>query len=102
MAVDKGILYAIGQGNIDIQVPNGQKTTEVILWDMLHVPDMGLIVVSVGRIANAGYAVSFEGNTCKIKNRTGDIIRNILQVPTDCTRLNTPTWLQRSASRSTC
>jgi hypothetical protein len=77
MAVDKGVFYAIGQGDIRIKVPNGQKTTEVILWATLNAVDMGLMVVSIGCIANASYAVAFEGNLCKIKNKSRDIIGNI-------------------------
>jgi hypothetical protein len=81
MAADKGVFYAIGQGDVQIQVPNGQETTKVVLQDTLHALDMGLIVVSVGRIANTGYVVAFEGNTCKIKNKKGEIIGNIPSGP---------------------
>jgi hypothetical protein len=76
MAADKGVFYTIGPGDTQIQVPNGQKTMEVVLQDMLHAPDMGLMVVLVGHIANAGHAIALEGNNCKIKNRK-DIIGNI-------------------------
>src|SRR5712671_8007599 len=77
VAADKGVFYAIGKGDMCIQVPNGQKTTEVLLRNTLHAPDMGLTVISVGRIANAGNTVVFEGNTCKIKNKSGMIIGDI-------------------------
>jgi len=77
VAADKGVFYAIGKGDMRIQVPNGQKTTEVLLRNTLHAPDMGLTVISVGRIANAGNTVVFEGNTCKIKNKSGMIIGDI-------------------------
>jgi hypothetical protein len=81
MAADKGVFYAIGKGDVRIQVPNRQKTMEVVLWDTLHTPHMGLMVVSVGHIANAGYTVSSEGNTCKIKNKSRNIIGNISTGP---------------------
>jgi hypothetical protein len=45
-----------------------------------HVP-VTLTVVSVRCIANASYVVAFEGNTCKIKNKKGDIIGNIPSGP---------------------
>jgi len=38
---------------------------------------MGLTVISVSRIAKAGYSVSFEGEEYKIKNKKGDTIGNI-------------------------
>jgi len=46
-------------------------------WDALHAPEMGLTVVSVGCITNAGYSVAFEGNTCKIKNQSRTLIGSI-------------------------
>jgi len=77
VAVDKGVFYAISKGDMHIQVPNGQKTMEVLLWDTLHAPDMGLMVILVGCIANAGNTVVFEGNTCRIKNKSRMIISDI-------------------------
>jgi hypothetical protein len=62
---------------LQIQVPNGASTTPIILWDALHAPDIGLTVVSIGRIAKAGHVVSFEGNSCKIMNSKGKTIGNI-------------------------
>jgi hypothetical protein len=47
------------------------------LWDTLHAPDIGLTVVSIGRIAKAGHVVSFEGDSCKIMNSKGKTIGNI-------------------------
>ena len=68
LAANKQVFYAVGTGDFRIQVPNGMNLTPIVLQDALHAPKMGLTVVSVGRIANAGYSVAFEGNTCKIKN----------------------------------
>jgi hypothetical protein len=77
MAADKGVFYTIGQGDIYIQVLNEDKAMEVILQDTLHTLEMGLMVISVRCIANAGHTVAFEGNICKIKNKSGDIIGSI-------------------------
>jgi hypothetical protein len=77
MVADKGVFYTIGQGDVHIQVPNEDKATEVVLRDMLHTPEMGLTVISVRRISNTSHAVAFEGNICKIKNKSGDIIGSI-------------------------
>ena len=71
------MFYAVGAGDFKIQVPNGSKSTPIVLKDALHAPDMGLTVVSVGRIANAGYTVAFKGNVCKIKNLKGDTVGSI-------------------------
>jgi len=48
-----------------------------MLQDALHTPEIGLTVISVGRIANAGHSVAFEGNTCKIKNQNRILIGSI-------------------------
>ena len=74
---DKRIFYAVGTGDLQIEVPNGSSTTAVLLKDALHTPDMGVTIVSISRIAKAGYAVSFEGDSCKIKNRSGAVIGTI-------------------------
>ena len=66
-ATNKRIFYAVGMGDLQIEVPNGESSKPITLKDTLHAPDMALTVVSISRIAKAGCSVSFEGNTCKIK-----------------------------------
>ena len=76
-AADKRVFYAVGAGDLRVEVPNGESSTTVLLRDALHAPDMGLTVVSISRIASAGYSVSFEGKSCKIKNKAGVTIGDI-------------------------
>jgi transposase InsO family protein len=76
-AANKRVFYAIGTGDLQIDVPNGNVTTPVLLKDTLHAPDMALTIVSIGRITGTGSSVTFEDNTCKIKTRTGKIIGKI-------------------------
>ncbi len=64
-------------GDLRIRVPNGESFTPVILRDTLHALDMALTVVSISRIAKAGFAVSFEGNVCKITSPTGKTVGTI-------------------------
>ena len=68
---DKWTFYAIGTGDLQIEVPNGQSTTKVLLQDALHAPDMGVTIVSISWITNAGCTVSFEKDTCTIRNQHG-------------------------------
>jgi len=75
--VDKRTFYAIGTGDMWIEVPNGGASNPILLQDALHAPDIGLTVVSIGRIANAGNSISFEGQECKIQNQKGNIIARI-------------------------
>ena len=47
-AANKRTFYAIGTGDLQIDVPNGQGTTPVTLRDTLHAPEMALTIVSIG------------------------------------------------------
>ena len=76
-AADKRVFYAIGEGDLRVEVPNGKSSTSVLLRDALHAPDMGLTVVSISRITGAGHTVSFEGKSCKIRNQAGVLIGDI-------------------------
>jgi len=73
-AVDKRVFYAIGVGDIIIDVPNGESSTPIRLKDVLHAPDMGATIVSISRIAKAGFSVCFEGQSCKIKDSCDKVI----------------------------
>jgi len=67
VTADKRTFYAEGVGDLQIDVPNREVLTPVLLKDTLHAPQIGLTIVSIGHIAKAGYSVSFEDNHCKIR-----------------------------------
>jgi len=75
------VFYAIGTGDMKIDVPNGASSTPITLKDALYAPDVGLTVVSIGRITDAGYSVAFEGKSCRIKNRSGKLIGDVSANP---------------------
>ena len=77
MSADKRVFYAKGVGDLRINVPNGDVLTPVVLKNTLHAPQIGLTVVSIGKIAQAGYSVSFDNNQCKIRNGRDKVIGNI-------------------------
>ena len=76
-AADKRYFQAVGKGDLRIKIPNGPGMTTVLLKDVLHCPDMGLTLVSIGKITAAGYKVIFRGQTCKIYNSKDRVIRQI-------------------------
>jgi hypothetical protein len=76
-AADKRVFYAIGTGDLEIEVPNGESSTSIMLKDVLHAPEMGTTIVSVNRIVKAGYAVTFKDNTCQIRNKSDKVIGTI-------------------------
>ena len=76
---DKRLFYAVGAGDIQIEVLNGATTSNVLLKDTLPTPEIGVTIVMISRIAKAGNSVCFTGNFCKIKNRNGNVIGCILK-----------------------
>src|SRR6266851_3027468 len=75
---DNWVFYTISTGMLQIEVPNGPSlATPILLWEALHVPDIGATVVSISRIAKAGYTVLFNGSTCKIQNKNAKVIGQI-------------------------
>ena len=74
MAADKRRFFATGMGDLRIRVPNGESSTPVMLRDALYAPEMALTVISINRIAKAGYSVLFEKEACKIKDGGGKIV----------------------------
>ena len=53
-AANKRTFYAVGTGDLQVEVPNGNSTTPVLLRDTLHTPDMALTIISIGRITREG------------------------------------------------
>ena len=76
-AANKQVFYAVGTGDLQIDVPNENATTPVVLRDTLHVPEIAFTIVSIGRITSTGNTVTFENQSCKIKNKAGKIIGDI-------------------------
>ena len=76
-ATDKHHFQAIGKGDLRIKILNGHSTTTILLKDVLHCLDMGLTLVSVGKITAAGYKVNFRGLTCRIYDSKDKVIGQI-------------------------
>jgi hypothetical protein len=76
-AADKGTFTAIGRGDIKITVPNGTKSVEILLKKVLYAPKMGLTLVSISKIDDAGYAILFRNKKCKIFTLTKKLIGSI-------------------------
>ena len=76
-ATDNRVFYAIGTGDLQIDVPNGSATTPILLRDTLHAPEMTLTIISISRITRAGNSVTFKDKSCEIKNKSGKVIGTI-------------------------
>jgi hypothetical protein len=73
-AANKGVFYAVGTGDLRIEVPHGECSTPILLKDVFHAPEMGLTIVSIDRICKAGNSVTFKDGTCTIKNKANKVI----------------------------
>jgi Reverse transcriptase (RNA-dependent DNA polymerase)/Integrase core domain/GAG-pre-integrase domain len=56
---------------MDMEVPNGSQASKVKLTDVLHVPQAGYTLVSVGQLDKAGYTVTFGGRKCVLTGPDG-------------------------------
>jgi hypothetical protein len=65
-AADAGTFQAIGRGDMHIEVPNGKTTPRILLHNVLYAPKMGLTLVSISRIASAGFMTIFRDHSVKI------------------------------------
>jgi len=77
-AVDKQVFYTVGTGDLRIEVPNGKSSTPIILKDVLHAPDMGVMIVTINCITKAGYTVLFDHKCCQIRDKNNRHVGNIL------------------------
>ena len=63
-AADKCTFQASGKGDIYIHIPNGDKPKSwILLKDVLYAPSMGVMLVSISKIASAGSTVVLSGTS---------------------------------------
>jgi hypothetical protein len=74
VGADKSMFYAVGTGNLRIEVPHGESSTQIILRDTLHAPNIVLTVVSIDWICKARNSVTFKGKNCTIRNQNDKVI----------------------------
>src|SRR6202522_2828228 len=65
-AADGGHFEAIGKGDMHITMPNRKSTTRILLKDVLYAPNMGVTLVSIGKIDSASYTALFHKNQLRI------------------------------------
>ncbi len=81
MAADKKKFEALGKGDMHITIPNGKnQTTKVLVKDVLHAPNLGVTLLSVGRITQAGYSLDFKDEECRIFDKKHHQIGSIPHV----------------------
>ena len=66
-SADHCVFYATGAGDLQINAPNDNTTTHIILHDTLYMPDMALTIISISHINSAGCNVNFSVKSCTCK-----------------------------------
>src|SRR5271168_2077514 len=74
---DGRTLTAIGMGDLHVELPNGSDKTKVVFRNAIHAPGMAFTLISISRLDQAGYSVTFNKNLCSIKNPSGKTIATI-------------------------
>ncbi|GBE86172.1 hypothetical protein SCP_0900490 [Sparassis crispa] len=68
-AADGRNFSAIGRGTVQLQIPNGEQMTTVLLEDVLYAPEIAFALISIARADAAGYSAMFEKGECRIYSR---------------------------------
>jgi len=76
-AADKRNMTAIGKGDMSVNIPNGDGMSKLRLTDVLYSPEVGYTLVSVGRLDDDGYTVTFGGGKCEIQALDGQVIGSV-------------------------
>ena len=61
-------IFAMGKGDVVIELPKGNKGSNITLKDSLYVPDIALTLISTTCIVKAGFAINMEKDWCKIQS----------------------------------
>ena len=57
---------ATGLGNMHIELPNGKLMSQILLKDVLYMPNMGVTLISISKIASVGFKTVFHKDLLKI------------------------------------
>ena len=68
---------ALGVGDVEVTLPNGNKKNTVLLQNSIYTPEMVFTIISIVCITSAGALVTFEGNLCTITHSDGTAVVKI-------------------------
>ncbi|KAF7288169.1 Retrovirus-related Pol polyprotein from transposon TNT 1-94 [Mycena chlorophos] len=77
-AANKSGFSPIGQGDMEIDVPNGVDACgKLHLTEVLYAPEVGYTLVSIGQLDKLGVATTFANGTCTLQGPGGDTIGKV-------------------------
>jgi hypothetical protein len=74
---DKCYFQATGKGNLCIKIPNSKMTSSILLMDILYCHKMGLTLILISKLADAGFHSHFTPH-CKIFYGREKVIGDVL------------------------
>ena len=77
MAADKRTFDATGRGDLYVEIPNGNTKARILLKNVLYAPSMGVTLVSISKLAAAGYSALFRDSVCRIFNPRKKLVGEI-------------------------
>jgi hypothetical protein len=76
-AANKQRFSAVGMGESTINLPNGADGSKLALTEVLYSPEVSYILVSVGRLNDLGFIMTFGNGKCTICRPDGNIIGGV-------------------------
>ena len=67
-------------GEMTIDVPNGTDMSQLRLTEVLYSPEVGYTLISVGRLDEKGFTVTFSGGKCTIQGPDGNHVGAIPKI----------------------
>ena len=68
------VIHATGRGNVPVKVQANDKTQDGVINQALYVPDIGVNLISVSRLAQSGLQIAFVDDQCMISGKGGKVI----------------------------
>ena len=73
-AANKQNFNATGIGKLTVDIPNGTETSKLHLTEVLYSPEVGYTLISVGKLDDLGYTLTFGGGKCTIHAPSRDVV----------------------------
>jgi hypothetical protein len=96
-AADGRTFHALGKGDIQIMLPNGnQKSTSITLKEVYYSPIMAFTLISVSCVDRAGFSLFIKGGICEIRTSASKVIglipqtRGLYRISDSRTRMSYP------------
>lgn len=78
---NKHSFSATGVGQLKINIPNGMDKSQLMLMEVLYFPKVSYTLVSIGKLDDLGYKVTFGDGVCRIVYsdgmQVGEVLKNV-------------------------